>query len=30
VHVIENCNDDPPIEQPAALLRALRAALAAA
>ena len=30
VHVIENCNDDPPIEQPEALLRALRAALAGA
>jgi pimeloyl-ACP methyl ester carboxylesterase len=29
LHVIENCNDDPPIEQPEALLRALRAALGA-
>ena len=27
LHVIENCNDDPPVEQPAALLRALRIAL---
>jgi pimeloyl-ACP methyl ester carboxylesterase len=27
LHVIENANDDPPIEQPEALLRALRAAL---
>ena len=27
LHVIENCNDDPPVEQPDALLRALRAAL---
>jgi pimeloyl-ACP methyl ester carboxylesterase len=27
LHVIENCNDDPPVEQPEALLRALRAAL---
>jgi hypothetical protein len=25
--VIENCNDDPPVEQPEALLRALRVAL---
>ena len=28
LHVIEDCADDPPIEQPAALLRALRAAMA--
>lgn len=28
LHVIENANDDPPIEQPEALLRALRTALA--
>jgi pimeloyl-ACP methyl ester carboxylesterase len=27
LHVIENCNDDPPVEQPAALLRTLRDAL---
>jgi pimeloyl-ACP methyl ester carboxylesterase len=27
LHVIENCNDDPPVEQPEALLRALRAVL---
>ena len=27
LHVIENCNDDPPVEQPDALLRTLRAAL---
>lgn len=27
LHVIENCNDDPPVEQPEALLRALRIAL---
>jgi pimeloyl-ACP methyl ester carboxylesterase len=27
LHVIENCNDDPPVEQPEALLRALNAAL---
>jgi pimeloyl-ACP methyl ester carboxylesterase len=27
LHVIENANDDPPVEQPEALLRALRAAL---
>lgn len=27
LHVIENCADDPPIEQPEAFLRALRAAL---
>ena len=27
LHVIENCNDDPPVEQPDALLRALRVAL---
>jgi pimeloyl-ACP methyl ester carboxylesterase len=27
VHVIENCNDDPPVEQPEATLRALRVAL---
>ncbi len=27
LHVIENCNDDPPVEQPEALLHALRAAL---
>jgi pimeloyl-ACP methyl ester carboxylesterase len=30
LHVIENCNDDPPVEQPEALLRVLRAALATA
>jgi pimeloyl-ACP methyl ester carboxylesterase len=30
LHVIENCNDDPPVEQPEALLRVLRAALAGA
>jgi pimeloyl-ACP methyl ester carboxylesterase len=30
LHVIERCNDDPPVEQPEALLRALRAALDAA
>ncbi|MGH6901285.1 MAG: alpha/beta fold hydrolase [Geminicoccaceae bacterium] len=30
LHVIENCNDDPPVEQPEALLRALRAALGSA
>jgi ubiquinone/menaquinone biosynthesis C-methylase UbiE len=28
--VIENCNDDPPVEQPEALLRALRTALGGA
>ena len=28
LHVIENCNDDPPVEQPEALLRVVRAALA--
>jgi pimeloyl-ACP methyl ester carboxylesterase len=28
LHVIEDANDDPPIEQPAAVVRALRAALA--
>ena len=27
LHVIESCNDDPPVEQPEALLRALRVAL---
>jgi pimeloyl-ACP methyl ester carboxylesterase len=27
LHVIENCNDDPPVEQPEALLRAVRSAL---
>jgi pimeloyl-ACP methyl ester carboxylesterase len=27
LHVIENCNDDPPVEQPEALLRVLRTAL---
>jgi pimeloyl-ACP methyl ester carboxylesterase len=27
LRVIENCNDDPPVEQPEALLRALRVAL---
>ena len=27
LHIIENCNDDPPVEQPEALLRALRTAL---
>jgi pimeloyl-ACP methyl ester carboxylesterase len=27
LHVIENCNDDPPVEQPEALLGVLRAAL---
>jgi pimeloyl-ACP methyl ester carboxylesterase len=27
LHVIENCNDDPPVEQPEALLRALHVAL---
>ena len=27
LHVIENCNDDPPMEQPEALLRMLRVAL---
>jgi len=27
LHVIESCNDDPPVEQPEALLRTLRAAL---
>jgi pimeloyl-ACP methyl ester carboxylesterase len=27
LHVIENANDDPPVEQPEALLRVLRAAL---
>jgi pimeloyl-ACP methyl ester carboxylesterase len=27
LHVIEDCNDDPPVEQPEALIRALRAAL---
>jgi pimeloyl-ACP methyl ester carboxylesterase len=30
LHVIENANDDPPVEQPEALLRALRAALGGA
>jgi pimeloyl-ACP methyl ester carboxylesterase len=30
LHVIENCNDDPPVEQPEALLRALRTALGGA
>jgi pimeloyl-ACP methyl ester carboxylesterase len=30
LHVIENCNDDPPVEQPEALLRVLRAALGGA
>ena len=29
LHVIENCNDDPPVEQPEALLRVLRARSAA-
>jgi pimeloyl-ACP methyl ester carboxylesterase len=29
LHVIEACNDDPPVEQPEALLRSLRVALAA-
>ena len=28
IRVIENCNDDPPVEQPEALLRELRVALA--
>jgi pimeloyl-ACP methyl ester carboxylesterase len=28
LHVIEDCNDDPPVEQPEALLRALHAVLA--
>ena len=28
LHVIEDCNDDPPVEQPEALLRTLRVALA--
>ena len=28
LHVIEDCNDDPPVEQPEALLRALRVAFA--
>jgi pimeloyl-ACP methyl ester carboxylesterase len=28
LYVVENANDDPPIEQPEALLRALRTALA--
>lgn len=28
LHVIEGCNDDPPVEQPEELLRALRAAFA--
>jgi pimeloyl-ACP methyl ester carboxylesterase len=28
LHVIEGCNDDPPVEQPDALLRTLRVALA--
>jgi len=27
LHVIENCNDDPPVEQPEALFRTLRVAL---
>jgi pimeloyl-ACP methyl ester carboxylesterase len=27
LHVIENCNDDPPVERPEALLRTLRDAL---
>ena len=27
LQVIENCNDDPPVEQPEALLRTLRDAL---
>jgi hypothetical protein len=26
LHVIENCNDDPPVEQPEARLRALGSA----
>ena len=30
LHMIENCNDDPPVERPEALLRVLRAALASA
>jgi pimeloyl-ACP methyl ester carboxylesterase len=30
LHVIENCNDDPPVEQPEALLRTLRTALGSA
>jgi pimeloyl-ACP methyl ester carboxylesterase/SAM-dependent methyltransferase len=30
LQVIENCNDDPPVEQPEALLRALRTALGGA
>jgi pimeloyl-ACP methyl ester carboxylesterase len=30
LHVIENCNDDPPVEQPEALLRASRTALGGA
>ena len=30
LHVIENANDDPPVEQPEALLRVLRAALGSA
>jgi hypothetical protein len=30
LHVIENANDDPPVEQPEALLRALRATLGSA
>ena len=30
LHVIEDCNDDPPVEQPEALLRALRDALGGA
>jgi pimeloyl-ACP methyl ester carboxylesterase len=29
LHVIEDCNDDPPVEQPEALLRSLRDALGA-
>jgi pimeloyl-ACP methyl ester carboxylesterase len=30
LHVIDNCADDPPVEQPAALLRTLRSILASA
>jgi pimeloyl-ACP methyl ester carboxylesterase len=30
LHVIEDCSDDPPVEQPEALLRAIRAVLGAA
>jgi pimeloyl-ACP methyl ester carboxylesterase len=29
LHIIENCNDDPPVEQPEAILRVLRTALGA-